>query len=105
MPRSVSSLSALAGPIFATPRVYERAYAGQDATGADRPTMNFFNPQWAHWFDAVKDAAGGNQVNFGARGSSLMKLPTSNLHAPEPPAGDGNWRSLESPWRSLEGLR
>lgn len=49
---------------------------GDRADGSPSPTMDLYNPGWARWFNMIKEQTGEYPV-FGARGSSLNKLPTA----------------------------
>lgn len=73
--------------------------------GEELPTTRWINPMWDRWLELAAQASGGQNPVFGARGSSLRKLPTSqSLDALKHLVnqGWGDWQSLEAPRKTLE---
>lgn len=86
---------------MSTNPVYDRAYAQNRADGSAAPTLNYMNPQWARFYDQLKQASGGKQPLLGGGvGQSLPKFDT-----PADPAAVEDDTDITSPTDPVAVLR
>ena len=90
--------------------VYERAYAQDNPDGTPAPTTNWFNPQWAEFFDRLKAAGVGTMPGIaGGVGQTMPAMhsigdtasPTYNS-AIDPLSTNYDPKTIN---QSLEGLK
>lgn len=81
--------------------VYDRAYAQNRADGTPAPTMNYLNPQWAQFYDRIKQATGGKStVLNGGVGQTMPPLGSA-----EDPAAPDYGQGIKPLTASMSGLQ